>query len=471
MGTDTARNARNARGSRRLLAAGWMMTLMLAGPPAAPAQTTITWTGAAGDRDWANPLNWDTGTVPWDPNPIIFTGTVPGPDHCSTNESKGRSLTMLAPMSIPMDITWIGWGGGLVHAAGGPGAYAIGKVGSCANFTVEDGCTLTATFTYKPKYLRGSGAIIFNTGTGDMQLTMAGTTLDLRNTSKTDRTNNGVLGNRSWGDYFRGTGTISSAAPGNDNLWIHSPPSAWRDWAFTGRMDNVMLVLDSDDAADAVHDFTGIVIEEHTLSNKYQSVNNTIHGDDGWFFLRTGANAPYATILKGATLTGRGGNVLSANAMGRYMHWEYSRDTAARVFGCDGVHLAMKHLAVEGDLDFRGEVSTLVVNITGAGGVAGTDHSDLLVRRLQDNGGVSAVNGGHLSGLDRLALEVSLAPGVDVRGQTLVVVSNVDSLAGQSLAGVTWHGCSGRVSCNADGTVTLTRVRPAGASGTMVLLR
>jgi hypothetical protein len=471
MGTDTARNARNARGSRRLaLAAGWM-ALALTGVLPVPAQTTITWTGAAGDRDWANPANWDTGTVPWDPNPIVFTGTVPGPDHCSTGESKGRSLTMLAPMAIPMDITWIGWDGGLVHAAGGPGDYLIGKVGACKNFTVENGCVLTATFTYKPKCLRGPGMIVFKSGGGDMQLTMAGTTLDLRNADQTARKNDGILGNTAWGDYFRGAGTIASAASAIDNVWIHSPPPARRDWAFTGRMDNVMLVLDSDDAADAVHDFTGILIEEHTLSNKYQSVNNTVHGDDDWFFLRTGANASYATILKGAVLTGRGGNVLSADAMGRYMNWNYSRYSPARVFGCDGVRLAMKHLAVEGDLDFRGEVSTLVVDITGAGGVAGTDHSDLVVRRLQDNGGVSDVNGGHLSGLDRLALAVRLAPGVDVRGQTLVIVSNAASLAGQSPAGVTWHGCSGRVNCNADGTVTLTRICPGSLAGTSFLIR
>ncbi len=52
-----------------------LLATSLAAPLALPAQTTVTWTGSAGNNLWTDAQNWDAGFVPNTYDTVVISGS------------------------------------------------------------------------------------------------------------------------------------------------------------------------------------------------------------------------------------------------------------------------------------------------------------------------------------------------------------------------------------------------------------
>lgn len=113
----------------------------------------LIWTGAAGDRDWSNPLNWSTNQVPTSSDTVEFIPGVPNGPEIETNQNNMVAEQFFIRdgfahnLGVPDNRTTLGWlmfepgvkGSKFVHEGEGVANVLFGSVGADGTMAIIDG--------------------------------------------------------------------------------------------------------------------------------------------------------------------------------------------------------------------------------------------------------------------------------------------------------------------------------------------
>ena len=426
-----------------------MVTALILTIAGAASAANVIWTGAAGNQDWWDGPNWKDFTS----GTPLAPGTHPPryEDYYFTN----ASLAM--PTNSSGGAYTVDPGGGVVRnmLVTQPGNYALPfRLNYVLTIDAVAGATLT---TVQPgvnnNTYTGLGKIaIRRTGQVAASHSIGGGTLDIRNTA--DTWLSGSYGG-DWGNTLSGSGTVQCT----EGWVVFSQISPHMN--FKGVIDATISLYN-----EGTYNFTNCTIQKTIGANVLQSTT-LASGKYVMGLCYGGASFATATVQNAAYKLN--GQVIARRT--NYNSSRFDTTTALATLAFDNSTLDVTNLNVTGNLAFTGAASKWTVSILGTGGLAGTDYSRLSAQRYQDDVGYSSV-GGVISGLNNVDLVIRNPSGLSLPGQTLVIVTNAASLAGQSFKSVTWMDkTSGTPNYNANGTVTLTDVKVGGAAGTVVLLR
>jgi hypothetical protein len=425
---------------------GLLPAAVLLAALARQAPADVRWTNANDNQDWWDGGNWAdtvTGLPPGDHPPRYVNYIFDDPSLPMPSWSSGGS-------GDP--------GGGVVYElrATRPGSYPIThKLNYLERMVAVAGATLVSKKYPNSKQFRGDGTCVVDLpGQIAMSADIAGGTVDFRNTA--DTWLSGSYGG-DWGNTLSGSGTVlcTQGFVTFSQLYPH--------FAFSGTIDATMKLYNA-----GTYNFANCVIQKTIGTNLLQNAHLT----SGRYAMKVcdiGTLAASTATVQNATFR-LNGQVLAR----RPSHIQSTRyDTEAdnlATLGFDNCTLQFTNLTVMGNIAFTGAPSRLQVDVLSAGGVAGADYTRLAAIRYADDGGAGNV-GGMISGLDNVETAIRVAPGLNLDGATLVIVTNAAPLAGTSFRSVAWEGGSGQVHYNADGSVTLTGVKASGQPGTAILVR
>jgi hypothetical protein len=175
-------------------------------------------------------------------------------------------------------------------------------------------------------------------------------------------------------------------------------------------------------------------------NNLYLQHTNALGSTGDCWFAAGDAGTVYLQNAAGAANWTLGNNLGGINTLQVENGTAYSLTLAGSTLQPGTNVNAVGKLTIAGNLLFStnaaGGYAKLIVDVTGAGGVAGTDFDQLVVNRA----GVAATIG-------NCDLVINLGPTVEqLSGQTLTIVTNAnDNFTGQSFHSVTWQNVKGVV--------------------------
>jgi len=342
---------------------------------------------------------------------------------------------------------------GVVHEvdATNPGSYSIGFKMAYFEGVVNTVPGASISMNNVPGQVNGGGTAVTYAGANANYNLQNGSTLDFAGAwSPTDAIYlQTVTGN---GTFATDNGVAMNISC--DNVLT------FQNNGFVGSITGSVRLHNYSNNDTGTWDLTGITLNPTTYSNLYQKNGYTGNGNASHYFLAAGdLSANSTATVKNVTLTGRGNMLACSSCV--YSNWGLAGSTATTI-ALDGATVNMSQLTVDGNLAFTGAPSTMTMSVTGKGGVAGTDYSNLVVETLRwddGQGGTTVSNsGGQLSGLGNVNLVISLTPGLALTGQTLTIVSSANGAALPAFNSVKWVGGGGDVNYNGDGTITLTGV-------------